>query len=162
MEHLKCNLFCIVKHLSGIAATSLTLILPLDSTRRATPCAQPLDPARLSCPDCGLQGTQETQWKYLKLAENARSTVPIKSMPFWVALRLSPSLSRSISLSSCTSDWAEPTFLPATCHIYTNSLVRVPSISAFASGLAPVSLAAVVALHTPTIATSRASLLVFN
>lgn len=98
MEHLKCNLFCIVKHLSGIAATSLTLILPLDSTRRATPRAQPLDPARLSCPDCGLQGTQETQWKYLKLAENARSTVPIKSMPFWVALPLSLSLSRSISL----------------------------------------------------------------
>lgn len=161
MEHLKCNLFCIVKHLSGIAATSLTLILPLDSTRRATPRAQPLDPARLSCPDCGLQGTQETQWKYLKLAENARSTVPIKSMPFWVALPLSPSLSRSISLFVYIR-LSRANILPATCHIYTNSLVRVPSISAFAFGLAPVSLAAVVALHTPTIATSRPSLLVFN
>lgn len=157
MEHLKCNLFCIVKHLSGIAATSLTLILPLDSTRHA-PCPAPR-PARLSCPDCGLQGTQETQWKYLKLAENARSTVPIKSMPFWVGLPLC--LSLSLSASVCT-DWAEPTFLPATCHIYTNSLVCVPSISAFAFGLAPVSLAAVVAPHTPTIATSRPSLLVFN
>lgn len=97
MEHLKCNLFCIVKHLSGIAATSLTLILPLDSTRHA-PCPAPR-PARLSCSDCGLQGTQETQWKYLKLAVNARSTVPIKSMPFWVDLPLC--LSLSLALSVC-------------------------------------------------------------
>lgn len=106
MEHLKCNLFCIVKHLSGIAATSLTLILPLDSTRHAL-CPAPR-PARLSCPDCGLQGTQETQWKYLKLAENARSTVPIKSMPFWVGLPLCLSLSRSLCVSLSPSVQTEP------------------------------------------------------
>lgn len=116
MEHLKCNLFCIVKHLSGnsnvVAATSLTLILPLDSTR--------LDWGRL-----GLEGTQETQWKYLKLA--ARSS------------RSHGAYNQYAPMSRCLDGvWAalwhrtQPPFSPATCHIYTNSLVCVPAISAFA------------------------------
>lgn len=47
--------------------------------------------------------------------ERAQRTVPIKSVPFRDGLPsfLSPSLS-------------QPTFLPATCHIYTNSLLPLP------------------------------------
>lgn len=47
--------------------------------------------------------------------ERAQRTVPIKSVPFRDGL---PSF-LSLSLS-------QPTFLPATCHIYTNSLLPLP------------------------------------